>query len=225
MEGKLHEAAHGVFSATLIEDMVTTVQRTGQLYCDAVITDYYDMDSGHPLVRVPLWAMSLPLKKDDKVLVEFFQDDLTLPVLYKPYDEIDEGFYKKFELGSSVSDGNITVPKSQETVSAQKLGDDSYIINTNNYTVIHRGSGFILIDNEGNHYVKGPSVNIIGTDSVNIDTQKLSLKNTTTSLYKILTDALNILNTSLATQGSPASHVVVPHQFDLVIQELNNLME
>ena len=222
---KIANPAHGVFVGVLMEDMITTVQNTGQLYCNCWIPEFYDKTLNYPLTRVPLQALSLPLRKDDKVLVEFYQNDPTMPVLYKNYGDIDSGFYEQFELGTTVEGGGITVPEAQPTVSAQRLGPDSYVINTDNYTVIHRGEGFILIDNDGNEYVKGKTVNIIGSESVNIDTKKYSLKGSSTSMYKILSDILNILNLSLATQGSPGAHTVVPHQFDTIINDLNSLME
>lgn len=168
-QGLIQEVAHGIFKGVLLEDMITTVQRTHQLYCDVEIPDFYSGDFGHPLTRVPIWAMSLPLKKDDVVLVEFYQDDLTLPVLYKNPSELPKGYYEKFEFQDFIRGGNVTKPESKETLGATWLGDDSYIIKTSSYTVIHQNNGFILIDVNGNQYVYGSNVNVVSTGKTNID--------------------------------------------------------
>lgn len=54
---------------------------------------------------------------------------------------------------------------------------------------------------------------------------KISLKNNTANLYTILDGILTILNSSLATQGSPAVHTVVPNQFTAQVTQLGNLMQ
>ena len=53
---------------------------------------------------------------------------------------------------------------------------------------------------------------------------KIALKNNSASLYTILKDTLQVLNTSLATSGSPASHVVNPQQFSTQASQLDQLM-
>ena len=163
------EEATGVFIGELLEDMVDTVKRTKKMYCDVYIPQFFAKDYGHPLTYVPLWALSLPLRKGDKVLVEFHQNDLTLPVLYKNDSEIDEQFYKKFDFGNFVSGGNISKPSSSDTVGAQWIGTDSYIIKTDDYTVIHQNNGFIMIDKNDNVYLYGSSVNIVATGDCKID--------------------------------------------------------
>lgn len=161
--------ATGVYIGKLVEDMIDTVKREKKLYCNVYIPEFFAKDSNYPLTYVPFWAMSLPLRKDDKVLVEFHQGNLMYPVLYKNPDEIDEQFFKKFEFGNFVSGGNVQKPQAVDTVGSQWIGKDSYIIKTDDYTVIHQNNGFVLIDKSDKVYVYGSEVNIVSTGNVNID--------------------------------------------------------
>lgn len=54
---------------------------------------------------------------------------------------------------------------------------------------------------------------------------KVSIKNNSANLFTILNGMLQILNTSLATAGSPASHTVVPQQFSQQSTQLGQLMQ
>ena len=168
-QGAIFEEATGTYIGELLEDMIDTVSRTHKMYCDVYIPQFFAKDKPHPLTYVPLWAMSLPLKKGDKVIVEFHQDDLTLPVLYKNPDEIDKGFYEKFEFGNFVTGGSVTKPTAENTLSSQRIGADSYLIKTESYTVIHQNNGFVMIDKNGKTYVYGSEVNIVSTGNVQID--------------------------------------------------------
>lgn len=168
-KGTIFEEATGTFVGTLLEDMIDTVSRTHKMYCDVYIPDFFAEDYDHPLTYVPLWALSLPLRKGDKVMVEFHNGDLTLPVLYKNQSEIDEGFYSKFEFGDFVQGGNVSKPTAENTLGATRLGVDSYLIKTENYTVIHQNNGFILIDEKGKEYIYGSEINIVSTGNTNID--------------------------------------------------------
>lgn len=163
------EEATGVFVGELLEDMIDTVSRTKKLYCDVHIPQFFAKGYSHPLTYVPLWAMSLPLRKGDKVLVEFHQNDLELPVLYKNNSEIDQGFYSKFNFGNFVTGGNISKPTAADTVGSSWIGKDSYIIKTDDYTVIHQNTGFILIDKNGKQYIYGSEINIVATGDTKID--------------------------------------------------------
>lgn len=71
------------------------------------------------------------------------------------------------------------------------------------------------------------SYSITGTNGVVIDGKdgKVSIKNGQKNLYTILSGMLDILNESLATQGSPAAHTVVPNQFKKQAADLDALME
>lgn len=164
--------ATGVYIGQLIEDMIVTVKREKKLYCNVYIPEFFAKDSNYPLTYVPFWAMSLPLRKDDKVLVEFHQNNLMYPVLYKNPDEIDKQFYEMFDTKKSVNGGNIQGYEPKDTIGAERIGVDSYLIKTDDYTVIHQNNGFILIDTEDNVRVYGSSVNIISSGNVNIDADK-----------------------------------------------------
>lgn len=164
--------ATGVYIGQLVEDMIDTVKREKKLYCNVYIPEFFAKDSNYPLTYVPFWAMSLPLRKDDKVLVEFHQNNLMYPVLYKNPDEIDDKFFEQFDTNKSVSGGNIQGYQPKDTVGAERIGENSYIIKTDDYTVIHQNDGFFLIDTEDNVYVYGSSVNIISSGNVNIDANK-----------------------------------------------------
>ena len=210
----IQEEPTQVCKGVLLEDMVDTIARTKKMYCDVWIKGWFTKDSSHPLTYVPLWALSLPLKAEQEVLVRFKDGDINLPYLWKDPEEIDEGFYKPFEFEK---EGDLP-EKPEPTVSAQKLGEDSFIIKTDSYTVIRQNGGFVLMDNEDNVFVKGKKVQLIG--------EKFSVVNSSqTSLYQILYQTLTILNSSLTTAGSPANHTVVPEQFQTQLQQLQELME
>ena len=64
-----------------------------------------------------------------------------------------------------------------------------------------------------------------GNVTIDAKSKKVSIKNTQANLFTILNSMLNILNTSLATAGSPANHTVVPNQFSTQAQQLGQLMQ
>ena len=161
--------ATGIYIGKLVEDMIDTVKREKKLYCNVYIPEFFAKDSNYPLTYVPFWAMSLPLKKDDKVLVEFHQSNLMYPVLYKNPDEIDDQFFEKLDTNKSVSGGNIQGYQPKDTVGAERIGENSYIIKTDDYTVIHQNNGFILIDKNDKIYTYGSEINIISSGKMNID--------------------------------------------------------
>lgn len=117
----LNEAT-GVFKGILVEDMSKTVSRTGRMYCDVYIPELFDKNSSYPLTYVPSWAFMLPLKKDDKVLVTFNQENVFHPILYKPDMDVDDSF------------------KDNDVVSAIKLDSNTYIIKTKNELKIESDS-------------------------------------------------------------------------------------
>ncbi len=166
--------ATGVYIGKLVEDMIETVKDCGKLYCNVYIPEFFAEDSDYPLTYVPLWAMSLPLKKDDKVLVEFHQGNLMYPVLYKNATELDDfdQFYEKFDTNKSVNGGNIQGYEAEDTVGAERIGLDSYLIKTDDYTVIHQNNGFILIDKDDKIYTYGSEINIISSGTVKVDADK-----------------------------------------------------
>lgn len=86
----------------------------------------------------------------------------------------------------------------------------------------------LSVDKDGNITITGKAeAKIDKSGNVTIDAKsgKLSLKNSSASLYTILNGMLQTLNTSLATAGSPASHTVVPQQFAAQSRQLGQLMQ
>lgn len=86
----------------------------------------------------------------------------------------------------------------------------------------------IKIDKDGAMTIKNKAeiqIDKNGNVTINAKSGKVSIKNTRASLYTILNGMLNILNTSLSTAGSPASHTVVPSQFSAQATQLGQLMQ
>lgn len=91
-------------------------------------------------------------------------------------------------------------------------GNTQLVLNKDSEISVTNGKADITVDKDGN----------VTIDSKN---GKICLKNSVTSLYTILDGMLNILNSSLATAGSPASHTVVPQQFASQSTQLGQLMQ
>ena len=86
----------------------------------------------------------------------------------------------------------------------------------------------ITIDKDGAVTVSNKAViNVDKDGNVTIDakSKKVSIKNTQANLFTILNGMLTVLNSSLATAGSPANHTVVPNQFSTQAQQLGQLMQ
>ena len=165
----IQKEAAAVCKGELLEDMVKTVARTGKMYCDVWIKDWFTKDGNHPLTYVPFWALSLPLKEGNEVLIRFKDGDLSLPYLWKDPNEIDKGFYEKFEFPQGVQGGVTTQPESKDTLSAQKLGDDAFIIKTDDYTAIRQNDAFVVMSADGKIYAQGLQVDVASTGKVNVD--------------------------------------------------------
>jgi hypothetical protein len=99
-------------------------------------------------------------------------------------------------------DSEITVANKKASVNINK--DGAFTVTSNSNTKIQ-------IDKDGNITLEAKG--------------KISLKNSSANLFSILDGMLNILNTSLATAGSPASHTVVPSQFQAQQTQLGQLMQ
>lgn len=91
-------------------------------------------------------------------------------------------------------------------------GNTQLVLNKDDEISVTNGKADITVDKDGN----------VTIDSKN---GKICLKNSMTSLYTILDGMLQILNSSLATAGSPASHTVVPQQFASQSTQLGQLMQ
>lgn len=205
--------ATGVYIGKLVEDMIDTVKREKKLYCNVYIPEFFAKDSNYPLTYVPLWAMSLPLRKDDKVLVEFHQGNLMYPVLYKNPDELKDfdQFYKQFNTNKSIPGGNIQGYQPKDTVGAYRIGENSYVIKTDDYTLIHQKNGFILIDNNDKIYAYGNEINLISDGDLKTDvsgntkmfspTGKFKIGNNILSLGKALADMASAIDTILTGLG------------------------
>lgn len=103
---------------------------------------------------------------------------------------------------SAQADGNITL---SNTVTTVTIGDDGA------YS-IDNGKSTVSVDKNGNV-------------SIDAKSGKVTIKNSSANLFTILKGMLQILNSSLATAGSPANHTVVPNQFSQQDTQLGQLMQ
>ena len=149
--------ATGVYDGTLNEDMIDTIEKYHKLYCDVDIPHLFNKDHRHPLVFVPLWAMSLPLKKGDKVLVRFADDDYSRPYLWRQKEEIDEWFWKEWEFPEGI-EHYTEQPESEKNLSVVRFGEESFIIKTESYTVLRQNDCFVYMNTDGEMYVQGNKV-------------------------------------------------------------------
>ena len=146
--------ATGVYEGVLYEDMIDTVQKYHKLYCDVTITGFFNPDYKHPLTFVPLWAMSLPLKKGDKVLVKFADNDWSRPYLWRQKPEIDHWHWDQWNFPEKFEHFT-TQPSSEKNFSVQKIGEEAFIVKTDSYTLIRQNNAFILLNTSGEIYAQG----------------------------------------------------------------------
>lgn len=127
----------------------------------------------------------------------------------------------KFKINVDNTDGDISSLLTCNDVTAE-INKDSELTITNPkasvnidkdgaFTVTSNSNTKIQIDKDGNITLEAKG--------------KISLKNSSANLFSILDGMFNILNTSLATAGSPASHTVVPSQFQAQQTQLGQLMQ
>lgn len=91
---------------------------------------------------------------------------------------------------------------------------------TEKSSIVLDKAGTVTITTADKYTLSGKGVEINGTDG------KVSIKNGSANLYTdVLKTTLQKLNTSLATQGSPGAHTVVPNQFQTEADALDALME
>jgi hypothetical protein len=116
-------------------------------------------------------------------------------------------------------DGAYSIDNGKSTVSADK--DGNITLSNAVTTVTIEDDGAYSIDN-GKSTV---SVDKNGNISIDAKSGKVTIKNSSANLFTILKGMLQILNSSLATAGSPANHTVVPGQCTAQDTQLGQLMQ
>ena len=149
--------ATGVYEGTLLEDMIDTVSKYHKLYCDVDIPGFFNKNHRHPLTFVPLWAMSLPLHKGDKVLVKFGDNDYARPYLWREKEEVDKWFWEQWDFPEGI-EYFTTHPESDKNCSVVRFGEESFVIKTHDYTLVRQNDGFVFINTKGEIYVQGNKV-------------------------------------------------------------------
>lgn len=147
MSRDIIDEVSGVFEAELLEDMADTVRRTRRPYIDCKIPAVLDEDQ-HPLTYVPAIYMTYPLKKGDKVLVRFNQDNFRYPVLWKITTEFENQMVEEkvqFPSAGQV----IFFPSSEKVVAVKRINKDYYVYVTDKYTLVRTGDQFTLISPDG----------------------------------------------------------------------------
>lgn len=98
--------------------------------------------------------------------------------------------------------------------------DGVSITDKNDNKIITDDSGITITDKTGNKIVmSNSSIEITGNA-----TNTIKAGNSVGTIKDLLQDTLQILNSSLATAGSPANHTVVPGQFAQVIAKLAQIL-
>lgn len=149
-----------------------------------------------------------------KNFIDVSDGKLTMKLAYSEDDEKNLLVLETNELGEITlqTNDNFTETINKDGELDIKCNDTNINVNKSNEIAITTGKAKVNIDSSGN---------------ITIDAMggKLSLKNDRASLFNILNGMLQILNSSLATEGSPASHTVVPQQFSQQSTQLGQLMQ
>lgn len=149
-----------------------------------------------------------------KNFIDVSDGKLTMKLAYSEDDEKNLLVLETNELGEITlqTNDNFTETVNKDGELDIKCNDTNINVNKSNEIAITTGKAKVNIDSSGN---------------ITIDAMggKLSLKNDKASLFNILDGMLKILNSSLATEGSPASHTVVPQQFSQQSTQLGQLMQ
>lgn len=123
----------------------------------------------------------------------------------------------------------VTLDVDKDGALTVKSNDASVKINKDSEITVANTKASASIDKDGAVTITSNSTTKIEIDkNGNITLNaggKVSIKNSSANLFTILDGILTILNTSLATAGSPASHTVVPSQFQTQQTQLGQLME
>ena len=163
-QGTYAQEPTGVYRGTLLEDMILTVRRIKKPYIDVYVPElHFNDDTPHPLCYVPVWFQSVPLKKGDEVLIQYNQNSLRYPVLYKPVMELDETMVKE----------KVDLPESevsaQPTENILNLGNECYLISTAGYSTLIRNGQAVILTDDGVYIKAGGDVKINGDTSVLIN--------------------------------------------------------
>lgn len=149
-----------------------------------------------------------------KNFIDVSDGKLTMKLAYSEDDEKNLLVLETSELGEITlqTNDNFTETVNKDGELDIKCNDTNINVSKSNEIAITTGKAKVNIDSSGN---------------ITIDAMggKLSLKNNKASLFNILNGMLQILNSSLATAGSPASHTVVPQQFSQQSTQLGQLMQ
>lgn len=149
-----------------------------------------------------------------KNFIDVSDGKLTMKLAYSEDDEKNLLVLETNELGEITlqTNDNFTETVNKDGELDIKCNDTNINVSKSNEIAITTGKAKVNIDSSGN---------------ITIDAMggKLSLKNDKASLFNILDGMLNVLNSSLATQGSPASHTVIPQQFSQQSTQLGQLMQ
>lgn len=149
-----------------------------------------------------------------KNFIDVSDGKLTMKLAYSEDDEKNLLVLETNELGEITlqTNDNFTETVNKDGELDIKCNDTNINVNKSNEIAITTGKAKVNIDSSGN---------------ITIDAMggKLSLKNDKASLFSILDGMLKVLNSSLATQGSPGSHTVIPQQFSQQSTQLGQLMQ
>lgn len=127
----------------------------------------------------------------------------------------------KFKFDVDNADGDISTKVTCNDATADINKDSEITVTNPKASAKIDKDGAVTITSNTN-----TKINIDKNGNITLEAKgKISLKNSSANLFSILDGMLNILNTSLATAGSPASHTVVPSQFQAQQTQLGQLMQ
>lgn len=163
-------------------------------------TDYDDLDSFNKWLWVEQYNV-------DGSFVKTLQQDESTPLLQHEV----------------ASDGSVTDTLTTDSGMkyALNVGDDVSIVVDGSAKSITFTTGDVTEERKDG----GWSINVNGPITLESSTTDLiKIKNTASSLYKVLKDIIDVLNNgSCATAGSPAAHTITAGQFTQALTDLNSL--
>lgn len=211
----------GVYLGTLQEDMIDTVIETKGQYIKVLVPELFDENGDYPYTYVPDWGMVLPLRKDDKVLIRFDQENIRYPVLYRNPSELDTSFYVEYDLPM---DGSlVSFPTKEKTVTGHRFGNNSYIITTDRYTLLRQNDQFVMLKDQAGAWINAKTVNILASSGINIENSSSDASNlikigngSSATLGAYISDLVSKMSdlctklSTLTTAGSPTAHTINP---------------